>query len=72
MRSRDEHLEWSKEQARRYLNRGEAANAITSMLSDLRRHPELKGIAEKLTIMGLLYAANNDLREASLFVEGFN
>jgi hypothetical protein len=40
MRTRDEHLEWCKERARVYLDRGELLDAVTSMGSDLDQHPE--------------------------------
>lgn len=71
MRTRDEHLEWCKEQARYYLNQGNPADAIASMLSDLKKHPDFVGIADKIGPLGLIYAANNDLEGARRFVEGF-
>jgi hypothetical protein len=38
--TRDEHLEWAKSRALEYLDRGDVQNAVTSMLSDMRKHPE--------------------------------
>lgn len=41
--TRAEHLEWAKERARQYLDAGDPANAVTSLLSDLTKHEELCG-----------------------------
>lgn len=42
MMTQDEHLEWCKKRALEYLDIGDCANAFTSMMSDLRKHPELE------------------------------
>ena len=64
-------VEWCKEQARPYLDRGDIVNAIASMLSDLSKHEHTKSIAEKLGPLGLLHAMNHDLPAARRFIEGF-
>ena len=69
--TRDEHLEWCKERARKYLARQEVANAIASMCMDLRRHPEFEGVLRAMEPLGLFYAMQNDLDGAKRFVEGF-
>jgi len=71
MRTRDEHLQWCKQRAREYLQRQEVANAIASMCSDLRKHPDFEGILKTMEPIGLLYAMQNDLDGATRFVEGF-
>ena len=45
MITRDEHLELCKKRALEYLDRGDPTEAFTSMLSDLRKHPELENHA---------------------------
>jgi hypothetical protein len=40
--TKDEHLEWCKNRALEYLDAGDPAQAFTSMMSDLRKHPELE------------------------------
>jgi hypothetical protein len=40
MMTRDEHIEWCKKHALEYLDRGEVSQAFTSMLSDVRKHPD--------------------------------
>lgn len=42
MMTRDEHLERCKKRALEYLDANDSAQAFTSMLSDLRKHPELE------------------------------
>lgn len=39
--TRAEHLEWAKARALDYLDRGEYLNGISSMLSDMNKHPQL-------------------------------
>jgi hypothetical protein len=40
--TREEHLEWAKKRALEYLDVGDSRQAFTSMMSDLRKHPELE------------------------------
>ena len=71
--TREKHLEWCKERAREYLDQGDVANGITSMLSDLNQHEEtrLDG-GSALSSLGMMYVMNNDMAGARRFVEGFN
>jgi len=39
--TRAEHLEWAKKRALDYIDRGDDVNGVASMLSDMRKHPEL-------------------------------
>jgi hypothetical protein len=71
MRTRDEHLEWCKQQAHEYLDQGDIHNAVTSMLSDLSKHPETKNVGEKLAPLGIFYIMNNDHQGARRFIDGF-
>jgi hypothetical protein len=71
MLDRTEHVEWCKKRAREYLDQGDVANAITSILSDMPKHPEC-GVNPMLGAFGLLIAQNNDSLEARRFIEGFN
>ena len=68
--NRLEHLEWCKQRAREYLDRGDAMNAVTSMLSDLSQHSETRGIGEKFGMLGMLSC--NSVSDARRFIEGFN
>jgi hypothetical protein len=70
VRTREEHLEWCKQRAREYLQHGDVKNAVTSMLSDLGKHPQTKP-NHHLALLGLLYIKDDDVRGASRFIEGF-
>ncbi len=69
---RQEHLQWCKDRALEYLDRGDLVNAIASMLSDLSKHDETRGIGKKLGQLGMLYVMNHDSAGARRFIEGFN
>lgn len=71
MRTREEHLQWCKEQALEYLNAGDVQGAIASMMSDLSQHEETKHINEFIQAMGLTIAMSNDYTEARRWIEGF-
>ena len=70
MRTREEHLEWCKQRAREYLDAGDLHNAVTSMGSDLDRHPEL-GINAYLLMAGGLAAQQGDREAVRRWIEGF-
>jgi hypothetical protein len=71
--TRAEHLQWAKDRALEYADRGDLADAMASMTSDLNKHPETKGHAG-IELMGMLALAGHlrtrkDVRE---YIEGFN
>ena len=68
--TRDEHVEWCKQRAREYLDRGDAVNAVASMLTDMSDHPECH-VDLFLTQAGLMAARDGDVQAARRFVEGF-
>lgn len=54
-----------------YFNEGDLIQAVTSMLSDLSKHPEFKGIAEKMSMLGIFYLTEGDEDGVRRFIEGF-
>ena len=68
---REEHLAWAKARAREYLSRGDAANAIASMTSDLQKHDAWRGNSIIAPLM-LMATMDGTLGAARRFVEGFN
>ena len=73
MKSRAEHLAWAKQRALEYCDRGAAADALASLFSDLKKHPELTSHAG--IILGAMLMFGGHLRhpdEARWFIEGFN
>lgn len=71
MMTRDQHVAWCKKRAREYLDQGDIANGVASMLSDMRKHPEC-GVNPALAMLGMMAIQNGDLHEAKRFVDGFN
>jgi hypothetical protein len=74
MRTRDEHLEWCKQRAREYLDRGELADAVASMGSDMDKHPETKMADEKIGMLmyvAMIRITEGDARGVREWVEGF-
>jgi hypothetical protein len=73
MTNRAEHLQWCKDRALAYADEGDAANALASMASDLRKHPETAehgGVAlGTMLAMGGHLSSPRDIRE---WIEGFN
>lgn len=70
--SRAEHLQWCKDRAMEYVNKGDYLNAIASMTSDLGKHPETAGSVETAVMLSPLVMMNPSHREAERFVLGFN
>lgn len=73
MRTREEHIEQCKAAAREYLKRGQLVDAVTSMMSDLQKHPETAFPPEHaLSQLGLMAAMSHDRREVERYIEGFH
>jgi hypothetical protein len=74
MRTREEHLEWCKQRAREYLDRGDLANAVASMGSDMDSHPETRMAGEKmgtLIYVAMFRITEGDVQGVREWVEGF-
>lgn len=74
--TREEHLNWCKKRAMEYVDHGELLEAVTSMMSDLTKHPETADSgAGALAALGLLAArqAQDGNRAAVVrYIKGFN
>ena len=72
MKTRAAHLEWCKQRAREYCERGDTINALTSMFSGMSEHPETANhIGIKLGLM--LIAVGNANKAAVLrHIDGYN
>jgi hypothetical protein len=71
--TRQEHLAWAKERALEYLDQGNPAGALASMVSDLRKHLELQdhpGIP--VGFMTMLCDGLNTDDAVRHWIEGFN
>lgn len=71
--TRAEHLAWCKQRAHEYLEKGDVTNAVASMMSDLKKHPETQtqvgGILDQI---GMQAAMNQDRAAAKRYIDGFN
>ncbi len=73
--NRAEHLAWCKERALEYADAGDGPNAIASLSSDLRKHPDTEGSAQVVDdlMFPLMMAGHlSDPAELRKFIEGFN
>lgn len=70
--TREQHLEWCKKRAHEYLAKGDIANAVTSMLSDMDKHPETTLKTPTLAMLGMLAVQSGSVTEARRFIDGFN
>ena len=70
--TRDEHLAWCKQRALEYADRGDTANAIASMGSDLNKHPDTENHGGMELMMMMAMAGQFDRPgELRKFIEGF-
>lgn len=73
MMTRDEHIAWCKQQALKYLDRGDATGAIMSMVSDVGKHPETERHPGNMMAIGLLAIGGlKSADEVRNFIEGYN
>ena len=55
-----------------YLDHGDLDNAVTSMLSDLSKHPDTEEVGSVMGMFGIhLLMSQRDSREVRRFIEGF-
>jgi hypothetical protein len=71
-RERQEHLDWCKQRAHEYLDRGDAVNAVTSMMSDLQKHSAWRDATTLIGSMTLLFAMDPTPGNARKIIDGFN
>lgn len=71
--TRAEHLAWCKQRANQYVEIGEYANAVASMMSDINKHPETSidsgGI---ISALGLMADMSGNRDEVQRYISGFN
>jgi hypothetical protein len=72
--TRAEHLRWAKDRALEYADRGDAGNAMSSLIQDLGAHPDTEhsvSVVSELMfplVMGGHLVSRAELRK---FIEGF-
>lgn len=71
--TRAEHLQWCKDRALEYAEKGDLTNAWGSMVSDLNKHDETRG--HGAIQLGMMMVMSGNLKtkdEMKKFIEGFN
>jgi hypothetical protein len=66
----DERLEWCKQRALKYLDKGDVRNAICSMMSDMNDY-KVGTKNEAIAMLGIMIASRNDEVEARRWIVGF-
>jgi hypothetical protein len=70
--TRDEHLAWCKRRALEYLGAGELRQAVASMASDLKTHPDTENPAlNGLAMIGMMYVTDGDEAAVQRWIECF-
>ncbi len=70
--TRQEHLQWCKDRAMEYVEKGDYQNAVASMLSDLGKHDDTKKSAETCGMLGIMTLMNPSRDSVAKFIQGFN
>ncbi len=69
--TRAEHLAWAKSRALEYVDAGDLSQAVSSMGSDLSKHPEC-GINASVGVLGIMKAKTGDSAGVRRWIEDFN
>ena len=70
--TRDEHLAWCKRRALEYVDAGDLTNAVASMGSDLKKHPDTDNpTLSGLVRIGMMYVMDGDKAAVQRWIEGF-
>ena len=74
MMTRAEHMQWAKDRALEYADRGDVGSAMSSLMQDLALHPDTASSTEIIPALMMPLAMNGHLEHGELrkFIEGFN
>jgi hypothetical protein len=71
--TREEHLQWAKDRAIEYCDRGDPGNAFASFQSDMSKHEETRNHRALEMMTRLLYAGHlSTADQMRRYIEGFN
>ena len=70
--NRSEHLQWCKDRALEYVDAGDNQQAMSSMISDLRKHKETESSAGFGFSLGMIAMQSGSSEEMRKFINGFN
>lgn len=73
---RQQHLNWCKQRAMEYVASGDLLEAVTSMMSDLTKHPETAkssdGVLAAIGLLARQQAQSSDRAGVVRYIQGFN
>ena len=68
--TRDEHLAWCKRRALEYVGAGDLTQAVASMASNLKTHPDIDHPAHSgLAMIGMMYVTDGDKAAVQRWIE---
>ena len=67
---REKYVQGSKERALALLSVGRISEAVASMMTDMRKHPDCK-VPPEINAVGVLAAAACDVAMARAYIDGF-
>jgi hypothetical protein len=72
--TRAEHMQWCKDRAMEYVNRGDLVGAVASMISDLDKHPgtSFRPNTTLIAMWAAEQAIQGDTEGVKRFILGFN
>ncbi len=73
--TRQEHLQWCKDRALAYVDAGDLTSALSSMLSDMGKHPETEKSLAATAPLGMMLQIGGHLSRPEQmrdFINGFN
>jgi hypothetical protein len=73
MKTREEHLAWCKSRALEYIDRGQVNEGLTSMMSDMSKHPETNNpMLDQLTVQLMMIGSLSSPEQARRHINGYN
>lgn len=69
--TRAEHVRWCKERALEYIDLGQPQMAVSSMVSDMGKHPETEDAIRSQIVHGMTAARTGTTDAVRRWVEGF-
>ncbi len=68
--TREQYVQWSRENALALLRDGRLREAVASMMMDMQKHPDC-GVPCEINAIGILAAAAGDVAVARAYIDGF-
>jgi hypothetical protein len=66
-----EHVRWCKQRAREYLDMGRPQDALSSMISDMNKHPGTAETMAKLAVVGMMELQQRGADGVRHWIDGF-